>query len=232
MKIDRVTISGADDKVSVDELLRLQRQFPFVEWGILISKKRMGESRYPTLQWIKSLPYELRLSIHLCGEIVREFVNKPTPEILDYANGDHWERTQLNFSFKEDKDYMDNLFAVSIAAAAMPSKAIVLAYNKGSKRNIDTFIKKIPSLPENVHFLYDSSGGRGSIIRAFQKPLINYTGYAGGISPENISMMCEGISDCQWQDRVWIDMETGVRTDDQFDLKKVEDVLKVSEKFI
>jgi hypothetical protein len=232
MKIDRVTISGADDTVNVSELLRLQRKYPFVEWGVLVSKKRMGQKRYPTEQWIKSLPYELRLSMHFCGEIGRQFVNKPTPELLFSPNGDHWERTQLNFSFKEDTDYTDNLFSIALAAAATPNKSIVLAYNKSSKKNLDSFIKSFPSLPENVHFLYDSSGGRGTEIKSFSKPLINYTGYAGGLNPENVFTICETLTNMEWEDNVWIDMESGVRTNDVFDLSKAESVLKTCSTFI
>lgn len=232
MQIDRVTISGADDKVEASELVRLQREYPFVEWGILVSKKRMGEKRYPNQVWINALPYELRLSLHFCGDIARQFVGKPTTELLYRSNGDHWERTQLNFSFKEDADYTDRLFNIAIAAAATSHKAIVLAYNKGSKKNLDSFIKSFPSLPENVHFLYDSSGGRGTEIKSIHKPLINYTGYAGGLNPENVFTVCDLITNMEWDDNVWIDMESGVRTDDVFDLKKVESVLKTCSQFI
>jgi hypothetical protein len=52
MKIDRVTITGADNNNTHEELLELQKKYPFVEWGILYSQKKAGENRYPTLDHI------------------------------------------------------------------------------------------------------------------------------------------------------------------------------------
>ena len=33
-----VTITGADDSIQPSQLLDLQKEFPFVEWGILLSR--------------------------------------------------------------------------------------------------------------------------------------------------------------------------------------------------
>ncbi|MBR0879526.1 hypothetical protein [Bradyrhizobium liaoningense] len=43
-------------------------------------------------------------------------------------------------------------------------------------------------------------------------------GYAGGISPENIHGVMSVLE--QTTGRYWIDMESGVRTDDRFDIEK------------
>jgi hypothetical protein len=45
--LERVTITGADDSTSIDEMLALSRRFPFVEWGILVSKRHEGSYRFP-----------------------------------------------------------------------------------------------------------------------------------------------------------------------------------------
>lgn len=230
MNINKVTISGADDKVNVETLKDIQRRFPFVEWGILISKKRMGTNRYPTANWLGDLEQDLNISFHLCGDIVREFVSGNHDVV--WQAGLYWGRCQLNFSFKEDKNYLPNLLEISETARSIPNKAFVLAYNNGSKKTLDMFIKNHISLPDNIHFLYDSSGGRGTEIKYFQRPLINYTGYAGGISPDNVFQICDTLSNMEWQDNIWIDMETGVRTNDDFDISKVEKVLSLCEKFV
>ena len=38
MKLTRVTITGADDSVEPRALAELSEAFPFVEWGLLMSK--------------------------------------------------------------------------------------------------------------------------------------------------------------------------------------------------
>lgn len=230
MNIDRVTISGADDKVSVDEMLEIQREFPFVEWGILISRKRMGTNRYPSKEWLRKLHHDLNISFHLCGYIVREFVQGKHSVV--WEAGLNWQRVQLNFSFKEPINYAPTLLDISDTARNTPDRSFVLAYNKGSKSNLDRFIQNHVSMPSNIHFLYDSSGGRGAEIKYLQKPLLNYTGYAGGLNPENVGTICECLDGMEWSDKVWIDMETGVRTGDQFDLKKVREVLTIANTFI
>lgn len=225
MIIDKVTISGADDKIVADELCQLQEIYPFVEWGILVSEKRMGESRYPTAKWIKGLPYRLSLSLHLCGNICRRFVDTANMDIVYDLNGEHWDRIQLNVAFKDEGvDYIKRLRKLAEVADQLENKAIIIPYNKVNKRIIDTWLG-IAEIPDNIHFLYDSSGGRGRVISEIEKPLLNYTGYAGGIGPENIAETAQLITNSQWTDIVWIDMESGVRTLDEFHLKKVESVL-------
>lgn len=54
---------------------------------------------------------------------------------------------------------------------------------------------------------------------------VDYQGFAGGLNPENILERKEEI-DILWEKDYWLDMESGVRTDDWFDLDKVEDICK------
>ncbi|KKM20298.1 hypothetical protein LCGC14_1646870 [marine sediment metagenome] len=79
--LDRVTITGADDAVDVEELAALADEFPFTEWGILLSQSRMGQPRYPTFEWIRELleakkerlpfsHHRFQLSGHLCEKWV------------------------------------------------------------------------------------------------------------------------------------------------------------------
>ena len=69
--LTRVTITGADDDVDPEALLALSREFPFVEWGILYSAKRVGTPRYPTTEWMARLP-PVPKAFHLCGQSARD----------------------------------------------------------------------------------------------------------------------------------------------------------------
>lgn len=231
MKLDKITISGADDSVNNSWMSAFQDKYPFVEWGILVSEKRMGGNRYPTAKWIKGLQYKLSLSLHLCGNICRRFVDTADMDIIYDLNGEHWDRIQLNVAFKDEGvDYIKRLRKLAEVAEEIDNKAIILPYNKVNKRIIDTWLG-LGEIPDNIHFLYDSSGGRGRLISSFEKPLLNYTGYAGGIGPDNIGETCHAITHAIWSDNAWIDMESGVRTDDMLDLKKVETVLSTAAEY-
>ena len=60
MKLDRVTITGADDSVDPLQLRALSLEFPFVEWGILVSHSNTictsyPKPRFPSPKWIADL---------------------------------------------------------------------------------------------------------------------------------------------------------------------------------
>ena len=50
-------------------------------------------------------------------------------------------------------------------------------------------------------------------------------GYAGGINPENVVDVVRELNDICETD-FWIDMETGIRTNDKFDVKKCEEICR------
>jgi len=87
--INKVTITGADDSVTPQMLIQLSQEYPFVEWGILVSFMRNGyaRNRFPTKKWLEELREQIRLlkkvdsktnwglhqpqlSLHLCGKMV------------------------------------------------------------------------------------------------------------------------------------------------------------------
>ena len=105
MNLKRVTITGADESVNQDDLLGLTKQYPFVEWGILLSKGAEGGPRFPSRAWINNLvagydhlKHKPQLCGHLCGRWVRDvcaglwtFVDD-RPDFCNY-----FRRFQLNF---------------------------------------------------------------------------------------------------------------------------------------
>lgn len=73
--------------------------------------------------------------------------------------------------------------------------------------------------------LFDASKGTGKPIEHFPQPYHGFfCGYAGGIGPDNIDGVISKIED-MGPGICTIDMESGVRTNDKFDLSKVEKVL-------
>src|SRR4051794_37954062 len=77
MKLNRVTITGADDSIRPEHLVPLTQKYPFVEWAILLSQSSEGKYRFPSLDWMKALApiakeNNMQLAGHLCGRWVRD----------------------------------------------------------------------------------------------------------------------------------------------------------------
>lgn len=121
----------------------------------------------------------------------------------------HFDRAQINHS-KAD------------------SSAIMKFSNENGHIHCIAQIHDADRFPEraSVHsWLYDRSGGHGIVPEKFP-PGPNYmVGYAGGINPDNVLDILDKI---EANYPFWIDMETGVRDEnDKFDLNNVEKICKL-----
>ena len=75
--------------------------------------------------------------------------------------------------------------------------------------------------------LLDASGGLGIDTPIVLYPSNGKIGYAGGINEGNVATKLEYLLRNVRTGDFWIDMESGVRTDDWFDLDKVRRVLAI-----
>jgi hypothetical protein len=214
-----VTISGADDQVDPSELAALSEEFPFVEWGILLSASRAGTHRYPTYDTVcrfaRYRPGRLRLSGHLCGAQARE--------VLEYREAsfmalEFFRRVQIN-------GYAPRSPGAVAFALANPHQEVIFQV-RGSEWMLAAVwdAMRVP----NASILFDPSGGTGRALEAFPAAAGVPIGYAGGIGPDNVAATLCAINDHvgKFGQPFWIDMESGVRTDDVFDLAKVRAVLE------
>lgn len=237
MKINKVTITGIDNKIEYKDLCALQDKYPFVEWGVLFSKNKEGEKRYPSMDYIKSeFAGNLKLSAHFCGWWAREILEKQNFDLI-LSLPKQFKRVQLNYNFKNSKGW--NLAKLASFCNENKDISIILQYNRSNQTHLNYFISSViplvfpKGIPSNINFLYDSSGGNGKKIESIGKTIPNhYTGYSGGLSSDNIESVCEKIDSSTDKTEVWIDMESGVRTDNDLDLIKVEEVLEKCLKFI
>lgn len=219
MIINKVTFTGADNKTDISSLVQIQKEFSFVEWGILIATNE-GKNRYPTQDFISNLENKgLNLALHLCGKWTRNIFTDGKLE-LPYT---FFNRYQLNFNFSHGKFDLINYKKL---IESNQDKKFILQYNNSNHTIINKIISEFDT--SNTNILYDSSGGRGTQIQDIKPPFEKiYTGYSGGLNVENIDDICDKIfSHTDQNTEVWIDMETGVRTNDEFDLDKVYKVLK------
>ncbi|TXI85136.1 MAG: hypothetical protein E6Q38_00895 [Crocinitomicaceae bacterium] len=239
MNIDRVTITGADNNTDPQEIINISKEFPFVEWGILFSKNRLNTPRYPIKHYgylLKSLAQEnfveIQLSAHICGAWTKEFFNGDfTFEhyLSPLVYGHIFNRVQLNFNATNYPYKLDKVIDI-IKRQHVP---FIFQHNR-SNTKLCNEVQKYGLLDE-VAFLYDSSGGRGASRSEWPAPVgLYYTGYAGGLNPVNLEEQIKLIEKSVSNDeRIWIDVETGVRTaDDNLDLVKVREFLTIASKYV
>jgi len=232
--IDRVTITGADDSIRPDALGDLADRYPFVEWGILFSGSRQGMPRYPTPGWLSALGAvvanrKLTFSAHLCGRWVRDLVLQGNLTFRkEYeALWPMWSRIQLNFHGQYHKACIGFVGALRDNRG----KDWIFQHDGVNDGLISTFTQN-PNL--RAYPLFDRSGGAGAVPLWWPKPICPYQGYAGGLGPDNIVEEIRRIEAVTGDSRIWIDMETRVRSEDDrvFDLGKVERCLELAKPFV
>lgn len=196
-----ITFTGVDDQTPISRMRELSAVYP-IEWGVLFSPQRQGDDpRYPSrLALGRILASGLRLAAHLCGGYSVRIMDGMAPEVpVDLAA---FSRVQVNHSSPD---------ATRIAAFSERCGRRCIAQARGGEFPAD----------DRVDWLFDASGGRG-MAPLFWPPHPGRTvGYAGGLGPGNVASSIEAI---RAHGPYWIDMESRVRTNDVFDLARVESV--------
>ena len=221
--LTHITFTGVDDVTDLHRLVDIQKKYPKVEFGVLVSRKwKENGPRFLSPSKTKELRgLGLHLSAHLCGSMARdvlhmgEFSNTGDfSEIIDMFS-----RVQLNVSNYDEPENMSPY----ILPGPLQEIIIQQAFNH------NTFMLCRIASGDCISILLDESGGKG-IDSPFRMPsyLQNvHVGFAGGIKPENVVAKIRVITSLPHVNRFWIDMESGVRTDDRFDLDKVEQVCEL-----
>jgi len=229
MPLTRVTITGADDEVLHGDLVALWNMYPFVEWGILFSESRTGTPRYPSKDWVEMLcalarVSGMRLSAHFCGSLSRKLLAGAEEPLM--AIPARFARAQVNGFEKENLAFMSLL-------RDCPGVEWIL--QAGTRETLASACFVAGSVP-GVSVLWDASGGRGVPIDQSQM-VVDWVqrrsfpmGYAGGISPENVEDVLRMLAPIQAD--YWIDMESGVRTNDRFTGWKALKVLELAKPYV
>lgn len=231
MKIKTVTITGADNRTSIEEMMEVTDKFPFVEWGILFSPKRLGTERYPDFEWLGRLreswlDAKINLSAHLCGQYTKEMLAGKTTLLNSSPFAEHLEmfkRFQLNFNATKHDVNVEAFFEL-----LDKMKLNYILQNNYSNYKIC----QEATLHKNISFLYDSSGGTGMRPVNWQ-PLMKgfFTGYSGGLSPDNLEWELKAIESIVGDAEIWIDAETHLRTNEVLDMDKVKQFLTIARSY-
>jgi phosphoribosylanthranilate isomerase len=236
MKIIKMTATGADNSVSPKSLLELSERYPFVEWGILFSKNKENSLRYSSLSWIKDFceiikDKKVNTSGHICGSYCRELLLGKENIFLERSfilNA--FQRFQLNFNAAFSKiDYLN--FPLLLKKYNLRDIIFILQMNSDKSYGVLDVVRK----QVKVNVFFDKSGGKGFVPFAWPTLIDGVLcGYAGGLGPNNIEEELKKIENVVGNNEIWIDMESGVRSEDNltFDLNKVEFCLNAVKKYI
>jgi len=237
--LELVTITGADDQTSIDEIAKISKEYPWVEWGILVSRRQEGTARFPSRKWVSDFAVRARderwnVSTHVCGEWVRRMFTgtldwMELPDVIQITR-----RIQINTHAEEHVSTVGLIRSLGEAVSVNVNPDLQFIFQWDGVNNHLTYAAQAYSF--NVCALFDTSGGAGVLPGSWPHPDRNFwCGYAGGLGPENIAEQLPLIEKAAtWPGTntpskdYWIDMERRVRTDHEvLDMSKVRAVLEI-----
>ena len=234
MRLRHITFTGIDARTDLQELQDIQQQYPIAEFGVLTSYHwRENGNRYLNPQSLPNLyGRNLNLALHICGSMASDAteglwkrINRHTLSMLEMQL---FQRVQINVANRLGKPER-------LVSMPTPKTEIIIQQRSG---NTEFFERSLwggeDGCPRLVSMLIDDSGGQGidSPISIYSSVYNYKIGYAGGINPDNVADKLTYLFENVHDGEFWIDMESGVRTDDWFDLEKVRQVLEICEPII
>jgi len=212
---------GVDDSVSAELLQILSIHYSWIEWGVLFRPDMEGAPRYATLAWVRHLSQInkdtggiMRLAAHLCGSRCQEVIEGDVSFVRELAELG-FGRVQVNATAANNvhvdasstASYVTNLRACMAAASNIEW---IIQCNEETKAIWQPLLAHPPS---NMSVLFDASCGLGKLIDTYPKPIDGIPcGYAGGIGPDTIESVLQGVSSASNGVPVWVDMESSLRS--------------------
>lgn len=227
LNLELVSITGADNRTDISELRCMALRFPFVEWAVLYGAKP-GTPRNPDSAWREAffgIDMPCSKAVHLCGsEAFVDLLKGALPKELRQAG-----RLQLNINARRTEFSHGEVLSVYRSALAQwPS--VILQLHETTRAPILDFLSGLSQADfARTHILLDESRGKGIAPSEHTIPQgieASFCGFAGGLGPDNTSAVLPEL--LRTGRRLWIDMESGVRTDNNLDLAKVRRVLEAA----
>lgn len=236
-----VTLTGVDEQTDLARLLDLSVQHPFVEWAVLYDPRLAGTSpRHPSLAFLARFAefckeHDLHSALHLCGPIVQELAQmsdldsrKHPVMLLAQSFG----RVQLNVNLRRSKISDSDLESLcSEIRHSEQLTRVILQHHSGNASFTSRHLNH-----NEFDILLDESGGCGVVPDAWPDITWQHVfriGFAGGIGPDTLQQVLDGLRKLPLRHPFWVDMESGVRNaQDLLDLDKCELVLQIAAAFM
>ena len=222
----QITFTGIGVETDLKVLKEIQDEYPLVEWGVLLSKNwQENGPRFFDPSQLSNLRWQgLNLSCHLCGSAARAVVSENWEPSFEVTRGMFglFQRCQENISMEQPNDQTQYM------RPPIDLSELIIQQKSAGAMNIFNAIKD----RTKMSVLLDASGGRGidTPVKPLNIPGLK-VGYAGGLNPDNVDEKLEYLLK-NVEGEFWIDMESGVRTDDRFDIDKCVSVLQTCQKIM
>lgn len=234
MRLRHITFTGIDARTDLLELQAIHQKYPIAEFGVLTSYHWYENgNRYPNPQFLPNLyGLGLNLSLHVCGSAAHDAMkgawNRINHHTIGYLYMGLFQRVQLNVANREDNP--DRLASIPPYCRA----EVIIQQRPGDEALFEHshWVGTIRKPQCLVSMLIDGSGGQGIDSPISIYPSAYKIGYGGGINPNNVADKLTYLFENGGDGEFWIDMESGVRTDDWLDLDKVRQVLEICEPII
>ena len=240
MPLTLVSLTGADDKVAPAALAALSARYAKAvppEWAILYCPEKEGSARYPSAAWREAfLALGLPLTAaHLCGPQVFREILDPATAPARIADLSRYGRVQLNINARRQEFTEEEVLTI-YRTLHQAGLHLILQHHHATRRAIEKFVPGLDAASlSRIDLLYDESKGTGTAPEQWPPistvgPVPLRCGYAGGLGPDVLEVELSRIheSATAWRDLPYfIDMETGIRTENESDLAKVEAVLQL-----
>ena len=173
--------------------------------------------RYPSEPWIGATVAaykEIDLALHICGSAARvKFKSGYYDPWMKYVK-----RIQINGVVE-----INELVAI---CNTYSGHTIITQHSDRNADLIDVVLNY-----NNHSLLVDGSGGRGISPEKWKAPVTNKNvGFAGGMGPGEIAKNLVDIVPIA-KNGFWIDMENKLRTNDKFDIEKIQQVIREVDSF-
>lgn len=211
-----ITCTGIDERTDLHAVADLA--IPGIEFGILLSANPEGRNRYPGIPWLLQAVNALRRrsAIHVCGAEARR-----------------------RLMAGEYDDFLRDVGRIQVNGVVEWDDVVVLLRRLVRQRIVTQF-----TLANSSHaapwtwygagrhdLLVDGSGGRGIRPDEWSSPATDKrVGFAGGLGPDNLATEIRRIQPVMRQGW-WVDMESGLRTNDWFDIAKARRCIEIATAF-
>lgn len=213
-----LTFTGIDISTEYAAIKAIHSVYPKTEFGILVgSHNDTGmHSRFPPLKKVEawrlfSMTEGVPMAIHLCGDVSLGIMQGTGISVASELCAG-FGRVQIN-----SRAYDYDRVAEFAELVACPK--VILQRRNGER----------PLNHPKVEYLFDLSGGTGRESMEFWPAADRKarSGYAGGLNASNIAAAIRFV-DSQADCRIWLDMESGVRSEEDYlDPNKIAQICRM-----
>lgn len=240
MKLRYITCSDPREDIPVENILRLSQVAPNIEIAIQAHPSKMSFDM-PRQKWFSkllkeslSMPVPPNLALHVnldwCDKICQGYLAPELIEIFCLLRDDGTpvvRRWQINIHGSKTKKI--NTANIASLLANNPDREFIFQYGASEYNRIH----RLDKTGAKFSVLYDTSGGAGKLTKNWRMPLFENhpQGYAGGLSPENVSENLDKIAKVAGnRTDIWIDAEGKLKTPGTktFDINRANQYIKTA----